>query len=152
MRLIDPAQIRAADENTLYHALSVVNEELRRRIDSNDGLAATVRALYPTAVALLCDVETSSGYPTAEPCGVLLADGTTIDVGQYDDDPTAQQAWLVTCDDVASLAAVDGAIVSDSTHCWIVKFDETNRTAVEGETVQSVVDAPTAVKPPAGAP
>ncbi|WP_165486222.1 hypothetical protein [Frankia sp. Cppng1_Ct_nod] len=86
MRLIDPAKIPAATEDDIYEALAALNEEIRRRVEADGGLAEAVRVLYPTAVGLLCAVEHSSGYPTAEPSGVLLADGTTVDVGKHHPD------------------------------------------------------------------
>ncbi|TCJ34670.1 hypothetical protein [Parafrankia sp. BMG5.11] len=67
-------------------------------------------------------VETPHGfdeYPTASAEGVLLADDTVIPV----DARTAPDLWGEICDEVADLAAVDGAIGEDVTHGHLVRLD-----------------------------
>jgi hypothetical protein len=140
--LINPAEIHTATDDDLYTALGALNEELRCRVDRDGGLAAAVRAVCPTAVAVLCDVEHSSGYPTAAPEGVLLADGTTVWIERDDEDDTARQAWLVTCDEVANLAAVDGAIIDDFEHGWMVPFATAHGTADGGAVSPDASEAP----------
>ncbi|WP_322750977.1 MULTISPECIES: hypothetical protein [unclassified Frankia] len=39
-----------------------------------------------------------------------------------DADDTARELWLVTTDEVANLAAVDGVILDDLTHGWMIRF------------------------------
>ncbi len=116
--LFDLSTLPTADEADLSQALSAINAELRRRITSDDGLASLVRQTWPDAVAVLCDVGWDD-YPTASAEGVLLADNTTIDVVPE----SAPEQWDAICDEVANLAAVDGAISDDYEHGHLIRFD-----------------------------
>jgi len=116
--LFDLSMLPTADEADLGEALSAINAELRRRITSDGGLAALVHQTWPSAVAVLCDVVWEE-YPTASAEGVLLADNTTIDI----DPDGAPEQWGEICDEVANLAAVDGAISDDYEHGYLIRFD-----------------------------
>ncbi len=116
--LFDLSVLPTADEADLGEALSAINAELRRRITSDGGLAALVHQTWPNAIAVLCDVVWDD-YPTASAEGVLLADNTTIDV----DPDSAPDDWDQVCDEVANLAAVDGAISDDYEHGYLIRFD-----------------------------
>jgi len=115
--LFDPAVLPAAEEADLNAALSAINEEFKRRISADGGLADLVRQDFPEAVAVLCDVVWDD-YPTASAEGVLLVDGTTIDL----DEDTAPESWGEVRDMVADLAAVDGAISEDYEHGHLIRF------------------------------
>lgn len=116
--LLDLSILPTADEADLGEALSAINAELRRRITSDDGLAALVHQIWPSAVAVLCDVVWED-YPTASAEGVLLADNTTIDIDPDD----APEQWSEICDEIANLAAVDGAISDDVEHGYLIRID-----------------------------
>ncbi len=116
--LFDLSDLSCAEDADLSAALSAITAELRRRIFTDDGFASKVHALHPTAVAVLCEVVWDD-YPTASPEGVLLADGTV-----HRADPLAASVqWAEICDDVASLAAVDGAITEDVNHGHLIRLD-----------------------------
>jgi hypothetical protein len=132
--LFDPAVLPSVDESDLGLALSAINEEFRRRITADGGLADLVREAFPGAVGVLCDVVWED-YPTAAPEGVLFADGTTLDVAN---DDTAPESWGEVCDAVANLAAVDGAINEDYVHGYLIRF----ATPVTASVVATSGDAP----------
>ncbi|ABW12002.1 hypothetical protein Franean1_2572 [Parafrankia sp. EAN1pec] len=71
--LLDLSALPTAADDELSTALSAINTEVRRRITADGRLASKVHQLYPTAVAVLCDV-VRDNYPTASAEGVLLAD------------------------------------------------------------------------------
>ncbi|KPM56980.1 hypothetical protein ACG83_03975 [Frankia sp. R43] len=115
--LFDLSVLPTAEAHDLSAALSAINTELVRRINADGGFASKVRELYPTAVAVLCDVVWDE-YPTASAEGVLLADDRVIPV----DARTAPDLWGEICDEVADLAAVDGAIGEDVTHGHLIRL------------------------------
>ncbi|MEX5711951.1 hypothetical protein AB1484_27560 [Parafrankia sp. FMc6] len=116
--LLDLSALPTAADNELSAALSAINTEMRRRITADGGLASKVHQLYPTAVAVLCDV-VRDDYPTASAEGVLLADNTTIVVEAR----SAPDLWGEIGDEVADLAAVDGAIGDDLSHGPLIRLD-----------------------------
>ncbi|CAO5187541.1 conserved hypothetical protein [Frankia sp. AiPs1] len=117
--LFDLSTLATADGAELDDALSAINTELRRRITSDDsGLAELVHRIWPTAVAVMCDVLWEE-YPTASAEGVLLADGASIPVAP----DSAPDGWDEVCDEVANLAAIDGAIESDFDHGYLIRVD-----------------------------
>ncbi|ORT46834.1 hypothetical protein [Frankia sp. KB5] len=115
--LFDLSVLPTADEDDLSAALSAINAELRRRITTDGGLASLVHETWPTAVAVLCDMDWGD-YPTASAEGVLLADNSTIHVAPE----SAPQEWDAICDEVANLAAVDGAISDDIEHGYLIRL------------------------------
>lgn len=110
--LIDTDDIDLAmtglDEDVLYRIAGAVDRELKRRADSS--LPVEVRAVFSTAVAVLCHVEHSSGYMTAAPRGVRLADGTVVEFDRDHADTEYASLALGLEDTAANLAAIDGAI------------------------------------------
>ncbi|ABD11091.1 hypothetical protein ThrDRAFT_03672 [Frankia casuarinae] len=116
--LFDLSVLPTVEDDDLSAALSAINAELRRRITADGGFASKVHELYPTAVAVLCDVVWDD-YPTASAEGVLLADDTVISM----DPRTAPDLWGEICDEVTDLAAVDGAIGEDVTHGHLIRLD-----------------------------
>ncbi|ONH25192.1 hypothetical protein [Pseudofrankia asymbiotica] len=133
--LFDLSMLPTADETDLGEALSAINGELRRRITSDGGLAALVHQTWPSAVAVLCDVVWED-YPTASAEGVLLADNRTIHVAPE----SAPPEWGEICDEVANLAAVDGAISDDYEHGYLIRFDPPPA-AASAPVVAAVADA-----------
>ena len=116
--LFDFSALPTADEDDLGAALSAINAEFRRRITSDGGLSSLVRQSWPDAVAVRCDVVWDD-YPTASAEGVLLADNTTVDL----DPDAAPEQWAEICDQVANLAAIDGAITDDYQHGHLIRLD-----------------------------
>jgi energy-converting hydrogenase Eha subunit B len=116
--LFDLSVLSTAEDGDLSTALSAINAELRPRIAADGGFASKVHQLYPTAVAVLCDVVWED-LPTASAEGVLLAHDTVISV----DEETAPDLWGEIRDDVADLAAVDGAIHEDFCHGHLIRLD-----------------------------
>ncbi len=117
---LDLTTIHDADESHLYEIMAAVSGELRRRAiggDDDGQLVAAVRAVFPGALGLLCDIDTSAGIRTAEPSAVLMPD-TVTSIGPF----SYEGLWFAICDDVARLARVTGVIIDDPENGPMIRF------------------------------